>query len=238
MNYEHINMIFNAIMAGDPRVITSDNIKFINDEALRIYAIPILVPQDIDELKKIIMICNVLYNRTDMNILPIEDGFYDLLLEKYKNYDPNFQVGSAVVQFANFKEDSIPEQAQVAQCPVVFTEKIERDELHQAIYDDIMRTGRPILNIYDFYQSPISFNTEKISKRSHNTEHNHPMLVGTLDKAKFVTNQDAIDAGAFNDSNVKILERDFFQNHINKGIISPNDIIGVVCELKYDCVSV
>ena len=36
MNYEHINMIFNAIMAGDPRVITSDNIKFINDEALRI----------------------------------------------------------------------------------------------------------------------------------------------------------------------------------------------------------
>ena len=78
MNYEHINTIFNAIMAGDPRVITSDNIKFINDEALRIYAIPILVPQDIDELKKIIMICNVLYNRTDMNILPIEDGFYDL----------------------------------------------------------------------------------------------------------------------------------------------------------------
>ena len=53
MNYEHINTIFNAIMAGDPRVITSDNIKFINDEALRIYAIPILVPQDIDELKKI-----------------------------------------------------------------------------------------------------------------------------------------------------------------------------------------
>ena len=238
MNYEHINMIFNAIMAGDPRVITSDNIKFINDEALRIYAIPILVPQDIDELKKIIMICNVLYNRTDMNILPIEDGFYDLLLEKYKNYDPNFQVGSAVVQFANFKEDSIPEQAQVAQCPVVFTEKVERDELHQSIYNDIMRTGKPILNIYDFYQSPISFNTEKISKRSHNTEHNHPMLVGTLDKAKFVTNQDAIDAGAFNDSNVKILERDFFQNHINKGIISPNDIIGVVCELKYDGVSV
>ena len=82
MNYEHINTIFNAIMTGDPRVITSDNIKFINDEALRIYAIPILVPQDIDELKKIIMICNVLYNRTDMNILPIEDGFYDLLLEK------------------------------------------------------------------------------------------------------------------------------------------------------------
>ena len=238
MNYEHINMIFNAIMAGDPRVITSDNIKFINDEALRIYTIPILVPQDIDELKKIIMICNILYNRTDMNILPIEDGFYDLLLEKYKNYDPNFQVGSAVVQFANFKEDSIPEQAQVAQCPVVFTEKIERDELHQSIYNDIMRTGKPILNIYDFYQSPISFNTEKISKRSHNTEHNHPMLVGTLDKAKFVTNQDAIDAGAFNDSNVKILERDFFQNHINKGIISPNDIIGGVCELKYDGVSV
>ena len=59
------------------------------------------------EMDKIIMICNVLYNRTDMTVLPIDDGFYDLLLEKYKIYDSNFQVGSAVVEFRNFIENDL-----------------------------------------------------------------------------------------------------------------------------------
>jgi NAD-dependent DNA ligase len=79
---------------------------------------------------------------------------------------------------------------------------------------------------------------EAITKRTHNTEHNHPDLVGTLDKCKFVLNKDAHDAGCFNDSNVKILERDFFQDHIDKGIIDPNQEIEIVCELKYDGISV
>lgn len=234
---ETIDSLFAALMVGNASVIISSNIKLINDKALELYNIPILNDKQIDELKKIIMICNVLYNRTDMTILPVEDGFYDLLLEKYKTYDSNFQVGSAVVEFRNFIENDI-EQEKVAVCPIIFNEKIKRDEVHQSVHDDIMRVGKPILNKYDFYQSPITFNGDYISKRSHNTEHNHPTLVGTLDKAKFVTNQDAINAGVFNDSNVKVLERDFFQDHINKGIISPNDIIGIVCELKYDGISV
>lgn len=234
-----INSIFNALMVGNASVITVDNIKIINDIALVLYNKDKLDELDIDMLKKIIMICNVLYNRTDMTILPVEDGFYDLLLEKYKLYDANFQVGSAVVEFRNFIENDIDNTTKIAKSPIIFNKKIERDDIHQSVYNDIMRVGRPILNRYDYSKSPISFtNIDKISKRSHNTEHNHPMLVGTLDKAKFVTNKDAIEAGVFNDTNVKVLERDFFQDHINKGIINPNDNIAVVCELKYDGVSV
>ncbi len=238
MRFVDIDLIFSTLMVGDASVITSENIKLINEEALELYSIPELDAGQTDTLKKIIMICNVLYNRTDMTVLPVEDGFYDLLLEKYKTYDEHFQVGSAVVDFRNFRENDIQNPTKVAECPIIFAKEIERDEIHQSVHDDIMRVGKPILTTQDFYQSPISFTSDKISKRSHNTEHNHPMLVGTLDKAKFVTNQDAIDAGAFNDSNVKVLERDFFQDHINKGIINANDIIGVVCELKYDGISV
>lgn len=233
-----INEFFDAIMHGNASVITADNIGMINAEALKLYEIPQLNAEEIDELKKIVMICNVLYNRTDMTIQPVEDGFYDLLLEKYKTYDSHFQVGSAIVDFQNFIENDLDNPTKIAECPIIFAKDIERDEVHQAVHDQIMRKGEPILTAQDFYEVPITFNAPYISKRSHNTEHNHPSLVGTLDKAKFVLNQDAINAGAFNDDNVKVLERDFFQYHIAKGIIRPDQEISVVMELKYDGISV
>ena len=37
---------------------------------------------------------------------------------------------------------------------------------------------------------------------------------------------------------MKILERDFFQDHIDKGIIRTDQEIEVICELKYDGISV
>lgn len=233
-----IDIMFDALMVGDASVLTIENIKVLNDEALKLYNLQILNSEEVDELKKIIMICNVLYNRTDMTVLPIEDGFYDLLLEKYKTYDENFQVGSAVIDFRNFIENDITNHKQIAKCPISFKKPNHKSELHEAIFDDIMRKGQPILNRNDYARKMVSFDSQYISKRTHNTQHNHPTLVGTLDKAKFVLNQDAIDEGVFNDDNVKILERDFFQDHINKGIINPNDEIEVVCELKYDGISV
>lgn len=235
-----IDDLFDNLMMGNASVITSDNIKRLNDIALELYSIPELNNACISSLKKIIMICNVLYNRTDMTVLPVEDGFYDLLLEKYKKYDANFQVGSAVVEFRNFIENDLEVPRKVAECPLIFTEPIERDEVRQAMYEQIMRIGQPILNRHDFAISPIEFEdrSQYISKRTHNTEHNHPSLVGTLDKAKFVFNADAIKAGAFDDSNVKILERDFFMDHIQRGILDPNRIINIVAEIKYDGVSV
>ena len=80
-----ISEFFDCIMVGNASVINSENIKMLNDRALALYNIPELNSSEIEELKQLIMICNVLYNRTDMTVLPIEDGFYDLLLEKYKN---------------------------------------------------------------------------------------------------------------------------------------------------------
>lgn len=231
--------LFNQLILGNASVITSENISKLNNIALEIYnKQEKLTEFEVNSLKNIIMSCNILYNRTDMTILPIEDGFYDLLLEKYKQYDSNFQVGSAIVEFKNFIENDLDNPQQIATCPIIFNEIPKRNEIRQQMYEGIMRKGQPILNRYDYSICPIEFNESYITKRTHSTEHNHPSLVGTLDKCKFVFNKDAIEAGVFKDPNVKILERDFFQNHIQKGIINPNQVISIVAELKYDGVSV
>ena len=224
-------------MAGSTIAFFSDNVKYLNYIANDIYTKPNLNKDEIEALRKIIMICNVLYNRTDATVLPIEDGFYDLLLEKYKVYDQHFQVGSAIVQFKESLETDTNTPMPVYVNPIRFVDIPKpKNEIHGVIRDQLKRL-EPI-RPEDFIISPISFTEQPISKRQHNTEHNHPDLVGTLDKTKFIFNQEAIDAGVFDDANVKILERDFFGDHIKKGIIHPNQRIAVVCELKYDGISV
>ena len=238
MSFVDIDLMFKAIMVGDASVITIGNIQLLNDMALYLYNIPQLDPGQVDTLKKIIMISNALCNRSDMFVLPIEDGFYDLLLEKYKTYDENFQVGSAIVEFRDWIENVSDTPQKIARPAVIFDKPVERDELHQDIHDEIMRKDKQNINHHNFNKKAVTFDQTGITKRTHNTQHNHPTLVGTLDKCKFVMNQDAINCGVFNDPNVAVLERDFFQDHINKGIINPNQEIEVVVELKYDGISV
>ena len=238
IDIKFIDYFFNQLLLGNASVITSDNISNLNQTALEIYEKKELDKDEINCLKQIVMSCNILYNRTDMTVLPIEDGFYDLLLEKYKTYDSNFQVGSAIVEFRNFIENDIDSGQKIATSPIIFMDKVERNEVRQQMYEGIMRIGQPILDHHDFAVSPIEFENDYISKRTHNTEHNHPDLVGTLDKCKFVFIKDAADAGVLDDPNVKILERDFFYDHIEKGIYPPDRVINVVAELKYDGISV
>lgn len=233
---EFIDYLFDQTMQGNGSIMTSANIAQLNRIAYDLYNIPELSKDQIDSLKKIIMICNALYNDTTMTILPIEDGFYDQLLEKYKVYDEHFQVGATVIEFKGIYE-ARPDKV-VATCPVTFFEQPKhKNEIAENIYNEIMQTGKFFINADDFRKVE-NQNTGYITKRTHNTSHNHPSLIGTLDKSKFVLNQDAIDAGVFNDPNVKVLERDFFQDHIKKGIIRPDQKLDVVVELKYDGISV
>ena len=104
---------------------TKELLKCLNELASYIYNIDnnIITSDDIEKLKYIIMSCNILYNRTDMTVLPIEDGFYDLLLEKYKVFDPNFQVGSSVIQFRNFKDNDLDNTRKIIQ-PVYFLKSV------------------------------------------------------------------------------------------------------------------
>ena len=224
-----IKRILNEVRQGI-FALTLNNIQMINE-----YVTSLLksndVTSELENIRDILEISNILYNNTDKHILLLEDGVYDLLLELYKKYDSNYQVGAQPVYFkpTNQIEDNV--KSKVIQF-------VDEDKINNMLYvTDLFK--HKSLTRKDILKSPIKFiNNETVSKRVINTKHNYPKLVGTLDKCKFVLNAQAIEKGVYNDSNVKILERDFFKEHIEKGILDSNRKFYMVAELKYDGVSI
>lgn len=233
-----MQMIFEELCKGRSSVLTPNVNNLLANTAVEMIQKPEHTNAEIKTMKYLLMICNILYNRTDMLVLPVEDGVYDLLLEAYKKYDKNFQVGAVVVQFKDrlFKDN--PDLKEVT-CPIFYYPKTERNEIRQEIFDRLSSYDKNKFDKDDFVKSPIYYDPGYITKRTHNTKHEHPQLVGTLDKAKFTTISEAVEAGAdLNDPNLVIFERDFLQKHISMGIIDPNTELEFVLELKYDGISV
>lgn len=210
--------------------------QYLNEMAVYLYNKPELDIDDQDDLHNIITICNICYNDTDKEILPIEDGVYDLILEKYKKYNPRFQVGADVVIFESSKKKAGPYFERPMTDAITFMDPVNDKDVF--FLDDIVIDPTKFIDRRDFENKATPPSVDFITKRYRNTAHNHPELVGTLDKCKFVLDKDAIERGVFNDSNVKTVERDFFQEHLQRGIIRPDEKFDVVLELKYDGISV
>lgn len=195
-----------------------------------------------NNLKLLVMICNILYNRTDMQILPVEDGVYDLLMETYKKFDPNFQVGSVVVQFQDKIDKQMEEVGEEKKIrPIYFIPNPPKDEIRDDYRNQIKSFDNHRINFADVMameRARAYTGGVQIGKRTHDTKHNHPDLIGTLDKCKFVLDSDAIEKDVYDKDNVSILERDFFVKHINEGIITPTQELDMDIELKYDGISV
>lgn len=233
-----LQRILNELRLGNLQ-IAYQNIGLLNQYAGMFYnkakAGDNLVPEQIEQLSILLRICNMLYNSSDMNPLPVEDGVYDIILEYYKHYNPHFQVGGEVVHFASTERQVINTTEKVN--PFIdFTEDEVKKMENGFFYNDLKVNPQMTWIDIDRKDSPVS--KELISKRSHTVEHNHPRLVGTLDKSKFVLMMDAEEKGVANDSNVKVLERDFFADHIRRGIIRPDQQLEMMLELKYDGISI
>lgn len=199
--------------------------------------------QEKEELDSLMRILNIIYNCTPFEIL--DDGFYDLLQEKYKSLFPdNYQVGSEQIEFSD--KEIRDAQIEIDKSnlfmgkdklsPISFISMDDYDEMNDLFYKEELLEKRYKPSSNDFKKSPFHFETN-ISKRTHSKPLDHPDLIGTLDKCKFVLMKDAIENGVENDPNVKVLERDFFGEHIKNGIIDPNKSYQMVVELKYDGVS-
>ena len=226
---EQLNAILEDLRTGTLRSITKENVQLINDVTLHSLNQPDPTMDQVESMRLIVVISNILYNNTDRSMLPLEDGVYDLLLEKYKNYDPNYQVGAEPIIFKESYTST--EETQLVN-PIIH---LEEDRLY--VNDILFPEGykrKPV----DFLVNPFVEDINYNSKLSRNTQHNYPELVGTLDKCKFVLNKQAKDHGVFDDANVKIFERDFIHKHLEQGIISPDEKFAMVMELKYDGVSV
>ncbi len=232
--HEKLNAILQALMDADLSCLNSDNIIAVSNETTRLLNIPDnnITEYDVACMKTIILISQIAYNNTDKTILFLDDGVYDLLLEKYKKYDSNFQVGAPVVKFDQNGE--IKKEKEVIE-PIIFLDNAEAFKEDSLYYEDLSK--RPPINM-NMFQSIERNSGKVISKRNVNIPHMYPKLVGSLDKCKFTLNKEAIERDAFEDDNVKIFERDFLGKHLQMGIIDMNTPFEMIAELKYDGVSI
>lgn len=236
-----MNMVISQVLEALRAGLLAKAYEFqqaLNDIAIYLYNKAELNDEDLEDMKGLLAICNITYNNTDREILPIEDGVYDLLLEKYRKYNPHFQVGAEVISFLaseNPEEPYIDKQMKQA---IYFVGDPDYKEEENRFLKNIIVDPTKFIDSRDFERTNIPQDPEFISKRYKNTAHEHPELVGTLDKVKYVLLRDAAERGVENDSNVKILERDFFLDHLNRHIITPKQKFRMILELKYDGISV
>ena len=227
--------IVDQLKKGDASCLTQDVIFNINQMTLYLLNKEPLDALEQSVVEDIVHISNIIYNNTDRSILVLEDGVYDLLLEKHKRYKPNYQVGAEPVVLSNFGTND-------GTSATIDGFQDTTDKLfvfHPPINTEGMIFAKELLAQQDHYGESIidGASVKTLSKRLRNTNHMYPELVGTLDKNKFVTINEAMSKGVADKPNVKIFERDFLQKHINAGIVDPNDIT-LILEYKYDGVSV
>lgn len=227
-----LKYIYDELKNGNIRIIDFNNKIFLNNEAIRLLNLDTLNNDDIEILDLIIRISNDIYHNIDNDTLvPIDDGVYDLLMVLISKYMKNYQVGSNDIIFSDSYKNITESNNDTLISPV---SRIPTDKA--SFFGKNILNDRELIP-EDLFISPIG-RIKTVEKRIINTPHKYPELVGTLDKCKFVLNNQAIELGVFDDTNVRIFERDFIQKHIKDGIIRPDEKFYMVAELKYDGVSV
>lgn len=232
MDKDNLGHIYDSLQRGD-LTLMNQNRAWLSYKVSEILDKTNLTSDEVEELKILLQIGNITYNNLDSNYLPIEDGVYDLLLEKYRRYTKEdiYPVGAKPVHFESVNRPDVGPQL----TPMI--RKITDEDIS---YQENM--------LFPELLTPVRFDFEKsaqkeaeqayITKQYRDTMHRHPDLVGTFDKCKFVLTSQAAELGVDNDPRVRIVERDFFLPLLNSGIINPSEELTIIAELKYDGISV
>ena len=245
---DYLKYVLDHLKIADLSVIDLDCINFCGKEAMRILQKKeMLNTDDISSMELLIQISQILYDNSDRSLLVLDDGVYDMLLEKDKMYNQNVQVGGMPIDFCQSDKKVLTESLSDAKEPMEFIDDKEAYMQNQLFYPDIgyatpiyfeeLYHGVPSfweLNREAFKQDSTRVNT----KATKSVPHKYPNLVGTLDKCKFTLNKEARDKDVFDDPTVKVFERDFLGLHLQQGLFRENDEIELVLELKYDGMSV
>lgn len=235
-NYkEAITLALEALKLGDLEAVMHIRCD-INHEVLRLLHSPFMMEDDIEELRNLILIGNITYNNTDRDLLPIEDGIYDLLVALLNRVYGNSPVGAVPV---DFKPNNviIEQKEKEFTSPISYYSDDDVNTFNNMLFQEII-TAHKKITIADAYTPQVYENAEYISKRLRTTQSEHPELVGTLDKCKYVLNTQARERGVFDDENVTIVERDFFRPLLDSGYMDPNEEYEMLASLKYDGVSI
>ena len=230
----YLNDIHLSLLSGNLYPLNTENIIIVSEMAVDLLNKPMLSQDDKKAIEIIIAISQIVYNNTDKDILFLDDGVYDLLLEKNRTFNNNFQVGAPVIKFDQNGEAILEERPLIN--PILFLEDGFKDN---SLFFNELNNPEPSGYRHLYMNQVTDRNSGRIlSKKNVNVPHKYPKLVGSLDKCKFVLNKEAIDRGVFDDDKVKIFERDFLQKHLQMGLIDMTTPFEMVAELKYDGVSV
>ena len=220
-----IDLILEDLYKGNPNIVNDESTAI--NSAVQKFLCSQEQP-DIEEMRKIILISNILYNNSNERP-PLEDGVYDLLVVKYNNLTGGKSpVGAPPIQF-ELKEETVLEKKEDKLLEIATRVQGKEDML---FYDALVTNSNPIPSDFEYKED----NT-LIAKRVANSAHNYPELVGTLNKCKFTLNAQAAERGLLSGDSadtVIVFERDFLHAHVNLGINATE----LIAELKYDGVSI
>ena len=241
-----IRDILNKLKSGNFNISIEEKI-LINDSALTMlsHSDEELKSRNdlLDILENLVTIGNITYEHCDTDIIPLDNGVYDLLVEQLKRvaYD-RYHPGAIPIVFNTQNQDFKPmldKDSDEMIKPFTVMSEDDRIKYKDSFFPSILDMNKPFdpdaYIIKPFYTE---YTAQNISKRLRNVAHNYPNLVGTLDKCKFVIDAQAKEVGAYEEDNVKILERDFFVPLLQKGIINMNTPFEIIGTLKYDGVSI
>lgn len=231
-----LEIIKNRLLSGNLSIDRSElsDIKYCTVTILR--KTDKLDNTDMVMLRYVLDISNILYNNSTIDILPIDDDMYDEAVNLYRNNGGEFVIGAPPISFP--EKESIKEFNEEDNVPIVpFTVLDDKTKEDSFFINNNGLLRNPILNKKDLMISPFIVKKE-ISKKVVAVPHVYPKLVGTLDKCKIVLNSEARDRGVYDNSNIKIFERDFLGKHLREGLIDMNTPFTMILELKYDGISV
>ncbi len=231
-NVKFLENILGCLRNGDLKQAMDNKIK-INNIIQRIYDIDHLTSSELRIIELAIIIGNIVYNNTDLDDSEqlIDNEIYDKLVVKFSHYGGKPQVGSEIINFKSYHKDE--EISELRPMVMVFT----HPELEDKLFTDELYHNQIDINHY-YSISNEHFIGLLPSTKGRTTRQNYPNLVGTLDKVKLVLDKQARDKGVYEDPNYTIMERDFFRDHFEKGIIQGGQIFSSILSLKYDGMSV
>lgn len=223
--------VIEELQKGNGRILDDNTLKnCISNSITDICNSEVLTTKQIEDLGDILHICNIVYNNIplDDDQQFVDNGTYDILLEKYKVYCTP-QVGAEPIQFTSFPNAYYESNEKEKPQPLII-QLDDRELFYPELFNPTEIRKEDLI-------VPLITMGHRTGKKYRIVSHNNPNLVGTLDKCKCVLCND-VEEETLSDPSYKIFERDFLGNHIMKGIINPNEKIGLILELKYDGISV
>lgn len=184
----------------------------------------------LDDIITIIKISNIIYNNMHDVVFPLDDDKYDRIIVFCKRHNIQYPVGAIPVNNIKYISDKDKLDIEDHKPKQVVSIVPNKNDM---IYFNTLSTNVIPIDREDYI---VNHDNTLVNKKTRNVSHNYDMC-GTLDKCKYTLNNEAREAGVFDDPNVSIFERDFIGKHIQKGLVDPNNI-ELLVSIKYDGISV